>query len=441
MNKPKTAKSNNGELFFIKFDNYFIKKQFNIDANELSLSDRKKLFNKFYNSIKDLNVANYETVRNWFGINERRKPKRVHLIRLAFALKWNSKDLDDCIVLGISEPCLQVNDYKEFIVMYCLDNGLSYDTYKKTVQIYEDNYNYDINFAFTTHTSRLKKFYAEVKNYNLEDFIIWIIKNMSLFKGYSKVTYDCFIKLMDSTYAIVKENIHEELKKELSYTDFSNWAAANNITEREYDIAIPRYVKNKLRVKSIKGTANEEHYREIRNLAKIAYSKDTIMKESIKELWPFLSIPLYNNLMEVPESDKKEFLSNMSKFSPSYVTNLVHIKEQKQEELGLIKKYNEAGEKEKQELKQQLKDKRQRVRQINRLDLLAPAHYVSQNRFLKTHKDYDPDLAKKEFEKYANDILKSCGMRELDENYETDYIILSSFNHTEVTFLSDLFDE
>lgn len=96
-------------------------------------------------------------------------------------------------------------------------------------------------------------------------------------------------------------------------------------------------------------------------------------------------------------------------------------------------------------LKRQQVQQEQRVRNIQRADLLLLIQYIFQKKYMDRMSEeemyYSGEEARADFVKTANTILDSCGMRPIDPAYRMDYILLSCFDDEEVFLFAEIFEK
>ncbi|WP_026836076.1 hypothetical protein [Eubacterium xylanophilum] len=424
--------------FHRKFSDYFIREYFGVsEPKKLNDAEIDRYCNATIKALGDAEVASVSTIKKWFGIKGSGKPARRHLFRMAFVLGFDGEKLEEFLVYGISEPGIQLNDYREIMALYCLDNGLSYYEYEEMIEFFEMKYDMSVEFSQDTHTARIKKQYQEAKNKDKKEFLLWMCSNMAMFKGYSKVTYNCFVNLMDRVYECIRENIYEQMIRELRLVGFDEWVHENQVDEGEYGSEIIRFVKNKLRTKEFENSERAEILRECRKYANIVYSPKTQVSTLIREL-----IPDREDMTGESEAYVEKLGLEMSKFSSTYISNIIHISDQKVDEMEIIKQMHEARGKERDELRKKLQLKRKRMGFVQRRDIIIPAHYISQCEYLRESGDrgYDGQEAKEYFVNFVNKYLDICGMREIDPRYEFDYMVLECFKRDDFVFFTELFD-
>ncbi len=408
--------------FFVKFDTYFMENYFKVkNANALDEQTKINLFEKFYSQIKSQKIASKPTIKKWFGLNGEGLPSRNQLIKLAFALSFDSDKLNDYLINALSEPEIQVNDYREFMAMYCLDANVSYEDYELMMEFFENKYDDSIEFKQTSHTNELYEHYTFLKNYTKEDFLVWTVKNMELFKGYSMITHNYFVSLIDRVYDFIRNELMERMFVELSNTDFYSWLKLNGNDSDDMSASIYRYIKNALRRKNI-SEDEKLQLREIRYFANIVYSPRTYVSTVVSEIFSS------DEDASRETSSNDDLLLRLNKYNSSYISNLLNISKQQEERLSFINKYRDIINNTKSTLNRELMYINQRIRQIQRLDLLIPIQYIAQRTYMSDFPDsYNPEMAKDYFINQANTILQSCGMRPINDKYEIDYIMLECY--------------
>ena len=99
---------------------------------------------RFYQKVKRAHVANRQTIRRWFGLGTQDEetlnpPNRKSIYKIAFALGLSMEETEEYLQYGISQAGFQVNDYEEFICMYCLENGMSQEKCQKMIDFLRKN--------------------------------------------------------------------------------------------------------------------------------------------------------------------------------------------------------------------------------------------------------------------------------------------------------------
>lgn len=419
---------------------HFLMERWGEDSDGDDLETRRlKAFHRFWHTVRFKKIASRQTIKKWFALDGFSLPSRDHILRLGLTLYFSVEETEQYLTYGISEPRLQVNDYKEFAAMYCLDHKLGYSEYETMVSFYELETENGGEIRQTAHTDRILDLYRQVRKYGRNEFAVWMCKNAELFKGYSRTTYDYFCSLMDESLLFFREEMQEILERTLSETDFDTWAAEQGIPKEERRLAIRRYVKNRQRGKH--KFLSKPLQREIRELYLFAYSSQNRLCDLL------IALGMDSGF---DRGDWEEIRLTNRK----YISDLLSVSLQKRRQMELhrdlirLKKREEAGEAVKEErkrIRRALTMQSQRVRIISRSDLLLLIQYVMAKRYQREleeqERDFDRDEAKEQFINFANTILLSCGMREMDEQYRLDAALLSCIRTDEVLLLSELLQD
>ncbi len=98
---------------------------------------RQKAYDTFYAKVKKARIANRQTIRKWFGMGGQIMPNRQQIFKIALSVGLSRDDTNRYLQYGISETAFQENDYREFIVMYCLDHGIGLQKCEEMISFYE----------------------------------------------------------------------------------------------------------------------------------------------------------------------------------------------------------------------------------------------------------------------------------------------------------------
>lgn len=409
---------------------------------------RQKAFRRFWREVRHKKVASRQTVKKWFSLTGHSVPSRDHILRIGMALHLSVEETEQYLKYGISDSKLQVNDYMEFAAMYCLDHRLEYSEYEAIIEFYEQETDDGREIRQTAHTDRILKQYETVRDYERDDFLVWMCRNAELFKGYSRVTYDLFRSLLKESQDYFRAEVKESLWRTLSLdTDFFDWCSEQGISGEEQNNAIPRYVKNRKRGKH--RSLDEKWQTEIRSLYVLAYSSQDRFSD--------LLIALGTKQEEEGKNKKEgkaEGWEDIGIKSKKYISELLSVSLQKKKEMDLrrqllrLKKQEEAGEpvsNERRKVRRELTMQTQRVHTVTRSDLLLLMQYVSGERYKKeieeNGSEFDPEEAKRQFVEFSNTVLSGCGMRLLDERYRLDANLLACFEGEDIKLLAEKLEE
>jgi len=402
--------------------------------------DREYAYKRFYRAIKNENVANRQTIKRWFDLSDNKSiPNRNQIFKIAFALKMSVKETEEYLMNGISDAGFQVNDYEEFIMMYCLDNEIDYEQYNKMLEFYEKKCKKDCEYKQTAHTQWLEEQYESVKNKTVEEFMVWVCKNQSYFKGYSLTLLNTYRLLIEQSLQYVRKEAKDSLLRELEPLGFFQWARQQNIAETFDAHDIERFIRNKLRQKDTNITEKlAEGLR--KSLAEAYASKDRI-KDLISEIYA-----TFNEYIDEKNGDKiPEIMDEIKRVDSKYISELLHIAFLKEEQMKRkIEIANIEDENEKKEERKKLAVYSQRVHQVQRNDLLILIQYIFYKNSIsdveQNGKQYVKETALHEFCEYANKFLKACGMRLMNEAYMFDAMLFACFGESDMYLFAEILE-
>ena len=403
-------------------------------------TDREYAYKRFYRIVKNNNVANRQTIKRWFGLSDNKStPNRNQIFKIAFALKLTVSEAEDYLKNGISDAGFQVNDYEEFIMMYCLDNAIDYGQYQKILEFYERKCETNCEFEHTSHTQGLVEQYWNVKDLSVEDFLVWMCNNQNYFKGYSLTLLNIYRSLIERSLKYVRRDIKSILMRELEPTGFFQWAKQQNINEPYEAQDIERFVKNKSRQKDTNMTA--DIVKEVRYLLAAAYAPKDRMTDLISEIYTFSS----GRKGRKGVGEYPEIIDEIKRVDSKYISELLHIATLKEEQMK--RKMHIASiedEEEQREEKKKLAVYSQRVHQVQRCDLLILIQYVFYKSVMTDIEErkyyYNRETAKNDFCEYANGILETCGMRLLNESYLFDALVFACFGEKDMYLFSEILE-
>lgn len=459
------------DRFFMQFDAFLIQRWNEKVANKqlFSEKDRQDAYRRFYHKVKKDKIANRQTIRRWFGLDGCSVPGRNQIFRMAFSLGFSVKETEEYLQYGISDTGFQINDYSECIIMYCLDHSLDWEICQSMTRYFELHGSGE-PLRQTTHTDRLKREYEEqLKELDREEFLLWMCKNSSLFKGYSLSTLHLFQTLIDETLAFFRGEIVDTLLWELRDTDFFVWVKENHIREEDYGKEIRRYVKNIQRRKN--PGIPEEKLAEIKRLLIMGYSSKNRITDLLAEIYAPLNFRECGLDPDLCATMEKE----IGAVNASYLSELLGMSLHKERMIQLnralteldilpedtvcpswIQKLLPRGGRQialpgaacgevKSYLQKQRSLQGQRIRNVKRSDLLILLQYVCQKKYYEgladENQEYSGIAAKKEFVETANTVMDACGMRRIDPAYRIDYILLSCFREDDVLLFAEIFEE
>ncbi|MBE5936955.1 MAG: hypothetical protein E7265_02875 [Lachnospiraceae bacterium] len=431
---------------YIQWNSFLVKKWMpdTEESDEITDEIREEAYKNFYNVIKKSKVIYPQTYKKWFERGDTNVPKRWQILKLALAIGMSPEEADEYLVYGISEPRISVNDYQEFICKFCLYNGFDIKIYDELVEFYELHIDNTVVYERTAHTKDLMDAFDEIKVCSKEELLVWMLKNQTMFKGYSMTTYRYFDSLIKEVVDIFKNESREMLEIYLKQTDYYQWVKEKDIVEEEKRSRIKQYIRNVERRKN--NRLSEGLLNELKEYYILAYSD---------------KIRISNVLSSILSSSKKHPVS------AKYVSEMINIALQKERQFSIshaLRKL-ESGEYEKEcpkEIWELISEKaisvkaarkaliraltmqKQRVKNVSRSELLILLSYIVQNRYetelQQTEMDYDRNLAVSGFIKSANAMLLVCGMREINENYYVDALLLAGYGEEEMYQYVEILD-
>lgn len=414
------------------------------DPGQIGAEERERAYKTLFAKIKNAHIANRQTVRRWFGMGGRTLPSRTHIIKLALATEMSVSEATEYLQFGISQPGFQENEYREFIAMYCLDHKMGLEKYEKMIQFYEKKCHMESGWEQISHTDWLREQYGIVKQYNEEEFLVWMYQNQKYFKGYSLTVLNCYRELMDKCLQIFRKGNENSMVELLESIDFFSWLKEegndgsydnNKIdqcikTKKIYPYIkakdIERFIKNRLRSPGKKNgkLLDPEDATSLRNSVTIVYAS----RERICDL----IAGVYTEMPIWKKTGKKykvyrTLRDQLQRVDTKYLSEMLNIAILKEQQMRLQLEIAKATDpKEKEQLEGKWRKSKARVHLISRSDLLILIQYIIYDR----HGDElyaeqrNKNAAREDFIQYANGIMESCGMRKIDENYMLDDVLL-----------------
>ena len=436
------------EYFYKKFDSFMIEKWSGSPLEDpIPVSQREEAYARFYQKVKRAHVANRQTIRRWFGLGKQDEeslnpPNRKNIYKIAFALGLSMEETEEYLQYGISQAGFQVNDYEEFICMYCLENGLSQEKCQKMIDFFEEKCAGKLTVEQQSKTNWLKEQFQIVKEYPEEDFFVWMCRHRKYFKGYSLTVLNYYHKLVEKCLVWYREEVKKSLVMELKKVGFYEWLDESRREEELVSQDIQRFVKNRCRSKV--NPLSKSCARDIREMtAKVFADRDRLC-DLVTGVYS--TVPLRFQGRNKRGKMYKELEGEIRTVDSKYVSELLNVAVLKEQQMERYIKLAQEKEPEKQKkLQQEIRRSGQRVRVVQRSDLLILAQYIiykeaAEQESLEDY-EYDARRVKDKFIHYANGILDSCGMRRVDPEYMLDYLLLSCFDEKEMYLFSEVLEE
>lgn len=458
------------QKYFMKCDRFLVEKWKENQTpfvGQIPDHIRQEAYHHFYRIAGKAGIASRPTIQRWFGIRGQAIPKREQIIHLAFVCGFSPEETKEYLQYAISEPDFQLNDYREIIALYGLENQMSYQEYENMVEYFEQYSDWNIPIRQTAHTDEIMRRYEPVKHLEPKEFLVWMRRNEELFKGYSMTTYQNFMSLVEEALNLFRMEIRDLLFLTLEDTGFFQWAREQHVPEAEYGKEIRHFIKNSTR--HVENCLSKEKVAEIQMLTNIAYSPLRRVCDLLSEIYE----GIHFSHTRLNDKRQKELKREIGTVNAKYISELISISTQKEREMRLLQAYTKCrrkkaedicpeeiqkllseGKKKRRkqiqtveaartELEEQIRMQRQRTHDIRRADLLVLTHYVSQKRYLRQISDskaYVEEEAKTQFINTSDAILNVCGMRPINGNYQLDYLLLQCFGSDDIYELADLME-
>lgn len=432
------------------------------EGEEAQNEQRKQAFAEFRKRTNREEIASLPTMRKWFGIGGKATPSREQIYQMSFAMELSAKDVEEFLLEGIREPSFQVNDYQEIILIYGLENKISYEECMNMIDELEERMEPDTTFLQTRGTQMLLSEFRGHKHLSKEKFLDWMVENAVCFKGYSKTTLDYFIKYKKIILDYVKKDAEEELGRLLAETDYDNWCRGKGLFTKDPKKRIHNYIRSHSTGK--KNVISKDLKESIMELTSIAYTdknanvqllaevfrsnrhrktETSVGLSSIegmtgKKLSDLLNVATQKQrIFHVRQANRKIKDMENAHACPRWIQEIAQEYSRKKVDIQTI-------EDAKNWMKEYLEEHKRRCLQIQRSDILPMILYVSQRRYLK---EIDHDMAKYcqkdaliAFENLANATLSACNMCQLNEQYELDTLLRSCYGKEEMYSYSELLE-
>lgn len=437
------------------FDNFIIREM----GYDLELGDehevRHKAFLEFRKRTERYDLAAMTTMRRWFGTNGYVKPSREMLYKIIFALKLPVTDAEKYFTEGIGEPIFQISDYKEMILLYGIENRISYETCMEMIDRFEDSLDVSFSTSKTRNTKELQRQYEVNKHMLPQEFVLWMIDCADWFKGYSQTALNYLEIFRKQIIEHVRVEERTQLKELLSEAGYFRWVVEHKDKDADSRKSIEKFVKNYessfyYNVSENLGKVILELCRRVysnritnRQLRDELYSPTIVGKVDISSSSEYVKSEKYlSDLFHIPEQKEREIKINQmirklrkqtdtEICTDEIVQFLVQYKMTEQEKL-LVKEAKEICEYER-------KQQRARTLLIGRQDLLPLIHVVAQQQYISENEsDYVQEDALQLFENLANATLMMCNMPILDEKYILDRLLVACFDKEEMYSYGDI---
>lgn len=441
---------------FIRFDSFIIEKMGYTGKDE---NVRHQAFREFRKRTARNDFASMPTMRRWFGINGFRKPSREHVYEMCFAMGLNRDQTAEYLVKGLGQTSFQINDYKEIIFLYGIENQRTYRECVDMIERFENNLHIHYSTSKTHSTRELHNQYEAIKHLEINDFLLWMYDRAEWFKGYSQTTLEYFKIYKKNIIDWIRKDEKRRMNEMLSEAGYNRWVSGRrtniNPDTRE---SVEKFVKKYS--KSAFYNVSESLGKSILELARDVYSDKLTNVRLISEV--FTSDELgYENSGKLP----CDFVKTVSE---KYLSDLIHTPEHCEILMRIAwvkRRFCELTDDEtcpewgkrfikeivrkpipvntvreaKDALKKAELEYRRRCLVIQREDLLPLIHMAAQQQYLWEFGDeYQKNVAQEMFCNMANVTLTACNMPELSEEYEIDAILLACYTEEDMYNFRDV---
>lgn len=441
------------ERQFSDFSDFMIEKLEISPEGEITDEMRREAYRLFRKKTGRQDFAALPTIRKWFGIGGSAVPNREQVYQICLAMGLSAEDCQEYLIYGIHEPAFQVNDYREVVLVYGLENKIGYEECQAMILDFEERLSHVMEFQQTCGTQTLMGEFLVRKNLPWEEFRKWMIENAASFKGYSKTTLDYFRKYKKLILQYAKRDAQDELERLLSETDYAVWCQRRLLNPLNYQKNVRKYVNALTKGKN--KNMSEELQASITELCTLAYTEkepnarllsevfrprmegddaapgfQSVNSMTEKHLSDLLNVPLHKERFFRTRQAELELAGlNDGEVCPDWIRQL-------QEEYGRDSgRLTTVGEARKW-LENYRKENKRRCLQIQRDDILPLIMYVAQHRYLDTigqdMSAYRQKDALEMFQILADSTLAACNMGRLNQDYELDAVLCACYQPEEM---------
>lgn len=412
--------------------------------SEVEPDIRKKAYQNMKKAIKGKYPADLHTMRKWFGMGGKTKPNREMMFHLAISLELSIQQTQEYLKKGLQLSPVQINDYREFIWIYGLEHRLDWEACSRMIEFYEGQLLMSGKMIQESHTEKLWHLYENIHDKEPEDFLVEMGKNAPYFKGYSMTVFECYIHIKEEIESLLMQEAEEELEDLLEGYSFYPWLKKQDISveEGKNEETIQRYVQSQIR--HVHSSHVLEDYERIKTLNRIIYGKGIYQSEILTEI--FAAAMGYGAKSNSRYKNKPIPGAGIKLITDKYLSDLIHIATQREQEYQLIRQFRgEEDPEKKKKIELKLRHQRQRCHLVEREDFLPLLHYLAQKKYIlkleKEGKTYVQKEAREFFCSIANAALRTCQMELLSSRYALDALLLSSFHESDMQSLSDIIEE
>ena len=419
------------KMRYYRFDGYLIAKMQEItteQAQEASEEMRYDAYRKCLKRCGDTRPCSTRTMKRWFGIDGYHKPGREQLIKLFFALGLTADQAEEWLVQGALEPGFQINDLREFFMIYCLEQHFTYEKCQKMIEMFMEQMSPDIPMEQHHETGKMWEAYRQNCDMAEEQFVEFALSMQKYFKGYSMTVLEYFRDLKDEILGYLRKEYESLLETTLAETSYYQWQAGRKLFGRREKTSQPDpdHVRQYLRACET-GKAqppSDDMVGRIKEYIHILERSCDSNAQLLENLYPD------REDIGAPEGSRMQ-RGEIRIMDDKYLSEILNVGMQKERELQLMLEGADG---------RRLQEQRKRCRIIDRHDLLPLIFEVAQRRYLADNtRRYCKEEAREAFALLADQILTACNMPGYQpEKYELDTILDVCFGETGMLSLYDI---
>lgn len=439
------------EKEFLRFDKFI---QGKMGAEGDSEEERHQAFLEFRRRTHREDIASLPTMRRWFGIGNYHRPSREQVIHMCFALHLSEDEAQEYLQTGIAEPGFQVNDYQEFIFLYGIVNGCTYEQCLKMMEQFEQNFDREFYYSNEAHTEQLQVEFEYRKRCPQEEFLLWMSDHAEWFKGYSCTTLNFLVYYRKVILEAVRKEQEERLRHMLEEIGYYQWLMRHS-SQCENRDSIRYYLRrrsghmkqNIMELMQVVYQEKDTNVSIVREIFEVDKNKlgnrrrnygttGQIRRITNKYLSDLFSIPFQRERANWVMGTLRK-LQNL----PREISCPEEINEQAGQYFRLTHPFTNVGEA-MDRLLHEKKEQKRRCIVIQRSDMLPLLLHAAQYHYRKKYSDkpYDAKQARKYFTKFANTTLAACNMVPINPSYELDTALLACFQPEEMYGYPDVLE-
>lgn len=416
---------------YYRFDGYLIAKMQGItmeQAQEASEGMRYEAYRECLKRCGEKRPCSTRTMKRWFAVDEYHKPGREQLLKLFFALGLSAEEAEEWLVNGALEPGFQVNDFREFFMMYGLEHHFTYEKCQEMIGTFLGQMSPDILMEQHHETGKMWEAYRQNCNMPEDQFMELALSMQKYFKGYSMTVLEYFRDLKDEILGYLRREYESLLEATLSETSYYQWKPGRIFPGRKKEEPLELdHIRHYLRAceKGKTSAPSDDVVGRIKEYIHILERSCDSNTQLLENLYPD------REDIGAPEGSRMQ-RGEIRIMDDKYLSEILNVGLQKERELQLMLEGAD---------NRRLQEQRKRCRLIDRHDLLPLIFEVAQRRYQadNVRKEYCREEAKNTFSLLANQILTACNMPCYEPGkYELDTILDVCFGETGMLSLYDI---